>query len=274
MYLHNQIHYFITALAMNCIFKDGRDLVQMLERTLPFLHEANLEFTEDGLIMHSIDSTHIVLVDNCLRLSCFESYTIDKGKFGLDIYNVLRILRHYIPASERSQVSLSIEGEELKLSVQRLDGSMVHTILPSSTLDTETWGIPAYTPDSTVTFTQSTYKIVCEELKNVVGPVLISCDSKQACFEGTALSHSNDNDVKRIQCMTKPRDGALECLRILSLKEYDGYFGDHLLQKLCPAEDSYDLIYFKFTNDMPLCVEYPIGVDGYVRIYIAPTEDC
>src|SRR5665647_350763 len=91
MYLHNQIHYFITALAMNCIFKDGRDLVQMLERTLPFLHEANLEFTEDGLIMHSIDSTHIVLVDNCLRLSCFESYTIDKGKFGLDIYNVWRI---------------------------------------------------------------------------------------------------------------------------------------------------------------------------------------
>ena len=229
-------------------------LKSLLECTKDLWSTANFVFSENGLQLRAMDSSHVALVSLTLSPSAFSSFCCpQKTTLGIQFDALSIVLKSF--ASE-DQINLEFALNSDHVTIRRGDDRQWELKLLD--IEEDEISIPNQTYDKSAKLCSAELHKCLRDLKDLNGEtIVISLDESGACFsvegqlgKGTAaitrgISIEGNVNVKCSYCM-----------------RYLAAFAKG--SSLCPT------ISLRLGRDTPICVAYDLEDKGSLEFYLAP----
>lgn len=235
------------------------------------LTEGNLECSEDGIKLLSVDPTRTVLVHLKLQASKFEEYTCEKTKIiGLNLDDFFKIIKNM----ENSDIlRLFVEkDDENNIGIQRFnkEENIENTIyLSLMDIPVQERKIPPAKFDNVIVMSSGRFQRICREIYQFSEKIEITSINGQLSFKGYNTNVKQEIKVKPVSSgggmRFESNDKPDEIVQgIFDLK--------HLVQfSKCANLSSCIKIHFK--NDFALVIQCDVSNLGTIRLCLAPQSE-
>ena len=138
---------------MECVLEEGVLFKHIVDAIKDLSHEANLDFTEKGLYVQSMDSAHISLCSLLMRTGLFKKFQCPEPiSLGINLRTLAMVLNGI-----HGELRMKSDGNKLQLRVVKLDGIADYT-LNLMDIDCENLGLP----DTEYQCTHPAFQHVCQ----------------------------------------------------------------------------------------------------------------
>lgn len=149
--------------------KQGSVLRKIVDSLKDLINEAKFEFTDSGMSLLSMDSSHVVLVSLMLRSDGFEEYRCDRAiPIGLNMASFAKIVRSAAP-DDAITLRADNSGESLTIIIDSAGGERTSEYeLKLMDLDVEQVTVPDLEYNVVVRMPSEEFTRVCRDL-SIVG---------------------------------------------------------------------------------------------------------
>ena len=237
---------------MECTIEEGVLFKHIVDAIKDLSHEANLDFNEKGLHIQAMDSAHISLCSLLMRTGLFKVFTCpDPISLGINLRTLSMVLNGI-----HGELYMKSNGNTLQLRVVKLDGIADYT-LNLMDIDCENLGLPDTEYECTCVLPSNTFSKVVKDLHNFSDTCSLNI-SQQLCMSVSgdlgSVSWKSGEDCK---CSILSEIPAL----MFSLR-YLCFFSK--------ASSISNRVILSVSQDVPICLTYPIKDQGFLRFYLAP----
>jgi len=252
-------------------------LKRIIEAMKDIVTDANIECSQDKLMLQAMDSSHVSLVHLVLNKTGFDHYRCDKSQaLGLNLPNVAKILKC---AENKDTVTLkSTEGEDhLTMQFENDQADRLSDFeMKLMDIDSEHLGIPETEYTCHVKMSSSEFQRIVRDMQVLGDTCTIAADK-----EGVKFSVSGDMGKG---CVTIRQNEAIDNkddATVIKLEEpVELTFAMRYLNMFVRATPLSPSVTLSMSKDVPLVVEYQIAADkdnkepfGHIRYYLAPKID-
>lgn len=246
-------------------------LKKIVDAVKDLISDANIEFTNSGLSLQAMDSSHVSLVSLIIPPEEFEVYKCEKIlSLGINLNWFYKILKC---ATNEDSVEIIYKNNEnfitflFKNEVNERSSEFQLRLLE---INNETLGIPETIYSAVVTLTAVEYKRVCSEMLTIGDTVYLSISENTIKFEiegevgkGSISLKSHILEENSVEDNTKISDK--EIIKMGFALRYLNTFA-----RAVPLSDKVTL---KMSKDVPLQLEFSFGIKSLLRYYLAPKVD-
>jgi len=238
------------------------------------LYEVNFEFTDEGITIKAIDSSHSQFVHLNLIANKFDKYICkEKVVLGIDMIYLHRLLKG---ASNDDVLIFTYSHNntsELGIQIHNDDNGIIKEyelkLLDIDIQQHQT--LPLSDNDATVLMNIDTqrFKAICKDLGNISDTVELTCTGNELRFNCNGTSAKGSQVIK---------------LNSKNPKAYISKYQEDVIQGIFSLKTLYHFTKFSslcstlelcFANDKPLRIKYSCADLGYICLYLAPfIEDC
>ena len=225
--------------------------------------ETNLDCTEEGMTLQSMDSSHVALVSLHLDARGFEHYNCSHPlSLGVNLHNMSKILKcgnnddvfTMMHKTDKDVLTMMFEGNN---SISDFDLKLMD-------IDSEQLGIPEVDFAAVITMASSEFQRICRDLQTIGDSMDVSVDTKGIKF---AVQGATGNGTMTVL----PTDGetgsrvTLECTEPVCLS-----FALRYLNFFTKATPLAETVTLRLSPGIPLMVTYNIQDIGALRFFLAP----
>jgi proliferating cell nuclear antigen len=271
---------------------EGKIFKQIIDSIKDLVQDANMDCSNDGISIQSMDSSHVSLVSVHLNSNGLDHYRCDRAQnLGFNSANLSKILKcannddiitlkaddaadnltllFESPKNARIADFGKYRGCNNPIDVPHVLTRVLSTELKLMDIDNEQLGIPDTPYKCTVEMNSSEFQRIIRDLQ-VLGETCTISVTK----EGIRFSVSGDLGTGNI--LTRA-DGDVEKeedkVRIEMKEPVELNFALRYLNFFTKATALSPRVIISMSPDVPVVVEYPIEEVGYVKYYLAPKID-
>ena len=237
---------------MECILEEGVLFKHIVDAIKDLSHEANLDFTEKGLCVQSMDSAHISLCSMLMRTGLFKKFQCPEPiSLGINLRTLAMVLNGI-----HGELRMKSDGNKLQLRVVKLDGIADYT-LNLMDIDCENLGLPDTEYQCTCILPSNTFGKVVKDLHNFSDTCSLKINQDLCLSVAGDLGNVSWKSGDDCKCSILSEIDAI----VLSVR-YLCFFSK--------ASSISNKVIISVSQDMPICLTYPIKDQGYLRFYLAP----
>ena len=242
----------------------------LIEALKELLTDTCIEFDETGIKIVAMDSSHIVLVHLKLEASKFEYYHCkSRTTIGVNMLNMHKLIKTinsndtltmFMDTNDPNHLGIKIENGEkntkttYKLNLLDLDNQKI-SIDPAEFNSVIT--LPASDFQKIIRDMNNLAEFV--EIRNINNQLIFGC-SGEFCDQETILS-DNENGVHNIS--TKSENEIVQ-----------GVFNLRYIVMFTKCTNLCNTVELYLKNDYPLIVQYGVASLGYLKLALAPSNNC
>tara|TARA_B100000683_G_scaffold277148_1_gene334087 strand:+ start:1392 stop:2114 length:723 start_codon:yes stop_codon:yes gene_type:complete len=235
---------------MNCIFENGQLFSAIVNAVKDLSGEANLDFTEGGILMQAMDSAHVSLCSLTLQKDLFKSYHCpDNISLGVNLKTLSMVLR-----GVKGELKLSALGDKLHIEVQKLDGNAKYDITLMD-IDSESLGLPDSVYPAVCVLDSSTFAKVMRDLSDFSDTCTLKINHRlNVSVQGDA-GHVNWQSGEECKCSASEVSSLDFSMRYMCMFTKAAAVSPKVVLSMAP--------------NLPICVTFPIE-SGHLKFYLAP----
>lgn len=249
---------------------EGKIFKQIIESIKDLVQDANMDCSNDGISIQSMDSSHVSLVAVNLNSNGLDHYRCDRPvNLGFNSANLSKILKC---ANNEDIITLKSDdsADTLTLLFESPKNARIADFeLKLMDIDNEQLGIPDTPYKCTVEMNSGEFQRIIRDLQVLGETCTISCTK-----EGIRFSVSGDLGTGNI--LTRA-DGDIEKeedrVKIEMQEPVELNFALRYLNFFTKATNLSSRVVISMSPDVPVVIEYPIEDVGYVKYYLAPKID-
>jgi proliferating cell nuclear antigen len=245
-------------------------LKKIVEAIKDIVSDVNFDCNSQGLSLQAMDQSHVSLVSLNLKPEGFEYFRCDKSiTLGINLLSLYKILKC---ASNEDSVTISCKETMEILSFlfespanDRISEFQLRLIQ----INTEQLGIPDTEYPTVVYLTSGEYRRICSDL-SILG------DTIQIEVSKLGIKFEIEGDIGKgsiILRRSKKNENSDESTDFVNNETIKMTFALRYLNNFSKATPLCDRIVLRMSKDMPLQLEFKIGLHGCIRYYLAPKMD-
>jgi proliferating cell nuclear antigen len=273
---------------------EGKTLKNVVDAIKDLVTDANLDVSDEGLDVQSMDSSHVALVCVKLLASAFDHYRCDRAlSLGFNSANLTKIFK-MMGRNDLVTLKAEDQGDALTLMFESESSNTIADFeLKLMQIDGENLGIPEQDYACNVTMASEEFQRIVRDLQVLGDACTISCTKEGIRFSvqgqigtGNILLRStggggssskkktvdvdmdDDEDVK-----PKKKESAAAGppqVEITMTEPVELQFALRYLTFFTKATPLSNVVILRLSPDIPILLEYPIAEHGHVRYYLAP----
>ncbi|GBG34644.1 Proliferating cell nuclear antigen [Hondaea fermentalgiana] len=256
---------------IECRLAEASVLKKIVEALKDLVTDAAFEFSENGLQLQAMDSSHVSLCYLQLLSTGFEHFRCDKeSSLGVSLPNLAKVLKC---ANNDDTLTLKAKDEPDVISLvfeSKKQDCIKDFDMKLMDLEQEQLAIPDTEYKSKVT-------IPADEFRRIIADLQVLGDTCKITAEKAGVRFAVEGDVGKANITLKPGEAAdeeggksvnidvEEAVELRFALRYLNYFA-----KATPLAESVEL---SMSKDVPLLVEYKMGEIGAIQYYLAPKID-
>lgn len=256
---------------LECRLTQAALLKKIVEALRELVTDAQLEFSDSGLQLQAMDSSHVSLCHLKLDKDGFDHYRCDKNTMlGVSLPNLAKVLKL---ASNEDTLTLKAkeDGDVMSLMFESKDqDKLVDLDLTLMDLDQEQLQIPE-------TEYQADILIPADEFKRIIADLLALGDTCTISAKKEGVRFTVNGDVGRANITLKPGQAADDDDRKTTINVEEPVelrFALRYLNYFAKATPLASQVKLSLNKDVPLLVQYKMGDDiGAMSYYLAPKID-
>mmetsp|Transcript_6349 Transcript_6349/g.10028 ORF Transcript_6349/g.10028 Transcript_6349/m.10028 type:complete len:258 (-) Transcript_6349:56-829(-) len=247
-------------------FSEAALLKKIVDAMKELVNDAIFEFSESGLHLQAMDSSHVSLCYLKLNKKGFEHYRCDeKASLGINLPNLGKILKC---AANDDTVTLKAKEKTDVLSLMFENSGQDRIMdfdMKLMDFDQEQLQIPVTEYKCIISIESQEFKRIISDLSQLGDTCMISCDKEGVRF-------SVEGDIGKANITLKPGSSADdgEKTKITVEEKVELKFALRYLKSFTQATSLAPAVDLFLTADVPLLVQYQIGDVGVVQYYLAP----
>lgn len=254
----------------------GSILKKVVDSLKDLLNEASFNLSNEGIVLESIDSSHVTLVSLLLRADGFEKFRCDRNMpVGINMSSLSKIIR---AAGNDDSITLRADdnGDCLGMVFEAPNGGRVCDYdLKLIDLNGDGVGVPEMEYDVSVRIPSDEFQRICRDLSALGESVTIEANKEAVRFSVSGDVGSGSISLKNLNESTTTTTGkeaaATSNSTSISIKNPASISVSlKFLSQFTKAGGLSDTVRLEFSDDAPMLVDYPIGDLGYIRYYLAP----
>ncbi|KAI8911841.1 proliferating cell nuclear antigen, N-terminal domain-containing protein, partial [Gorgonomyces haynaldii] len=246
---------------------------KVLDAVKEVVSDANLECSEAGMALQSMDSSHVSLVSFLLRASGFEQYRCDRSlNLGLSIVNLGKILKSCAPEDQLT-IRADDNADHLDLTFESKQNRTSEYNLKLMDIDSDSLATPEDLDyDAVVTMSAAEFQRIVKDMTVISDTVEIDVSKEGIRFSAEGDMGSGSVLVPSGQASIDEKDEDLMCSITVKKPVVLAYALKYFVNfvKATPLAKRVTL---SLSTEIPLMVEYAVGEVGYVRFFLAPKMD-
>lgn len=241
----------------------------LIEAIKEILTDTVFEFTEQGLKICTMDSTHTILIHLKLEAQKFEQYYCDGRKLvGINVLNLNKIIK---TINNNDTISLFMKRDNCNSLGIKIENTEKNTkrVTHMNLLDLENNNIeiPSAVFNSVITLPSNDFQKMCRdingiadylEIKNINNKLILSC-SGDFCNHEITISDSEQMTVEHTD-------------EELNKGIYQGVFNLKYLVLFTKCTNLSNTVELYLKNDYPLIIRYMVGSLGEIKLCLAPQQ--
>jgi|GEM_PF-1750333 len=244
-------------------------LKKIVESLKDLVTDAQFEFSENGLQLQAMDSSHVSLCHLKLNVDAFGEFRCDKATtMGLSLMNLAKVLKC---ASNEDTLTMKHRDEDDTVSLlfeNPGQDKIMDFNMKLIEIDQEQLNIPD-------TEYKCTIKIPALEFKTIISDLLALGDTCTISCSKEGVRFSVDGDVGKANIMLKPGQVANENKKVqIEMDEpVELRFALRYLNLFSKATALSGMVSLSMSTDIPLLVKYDIEETGLLEFFLAPKID-
>lgn len=230
------------------------------------VNDATFEFSDTGIRLQAMDSSHVSLCALNLQKDGFDNYRCDKSKsVSLKLQNLGKVLR-----CADNEDSLAIKAKDdsdvITLLIESTDKNSIKDFdLKLMDLDMDQLEIPE-------TEYQTEIQINANEFRKIIGDLMALDDTCTITAKKDAVTFTVDGDLGKANFVLKQGTAADDDKQTkISVEDpVTLRFALRYLNSFTKATPLSDMVCLKLSADVPLLVEYKIEAFGSISYFLAP----
>lgn len=223
-----------------------------------------MEFTQDGLKIINMDSTHTVLVHLKLSAENFEYYHCTRPLIlGINMINFFKLIR---TIGNDDTLSLYVDDQkmgELGIKIENGDkNSLTNYRLHLMEIDEEIIQVPPTTFESVITLPSIDFQKIVKDMSNLSDSIEITSYGSKLIFSCTGEFASQETIIGETTygiSFNKNTDGIVQ-----------GVFSSKHLVSFTKCTNLCNSIEMYLKNDYPLIIKYTCASLGSLKLCLAP----
>ncbi|KAJ1953959.1 proliferating cell nuclear antigen-like protein [Linderina pennispora] len=254
-------------LAQASIFK------KIVEALKELISETNIDFSEAGISLQAMDSSHIALCNLLLRDDGFKSYRCDRAlTLGVNLNSLSKLLKCAGNDDEMRIFANDDSGaDQLNFSFESANSERVSEFsLKLMDIDADSVDIPDMDYQAIIDMSSSEFSRIIRDLSSVGEAVSID-----ATKQGVKFSSAGDAGKGSILLKhQKSVDGDSALATSIEINEPVSHsLALKFLSSFAKAAPLTDRVSIHMTEDVPVMFEFKISEIGHIRFYLAPQID-
>lgn len=242
---------------------------KLIEAMKDLVTEAMFEFSDTGVQLQSMDSSHVSLCFVELEKKTFEHYRCDQNyALGLSLPNLAKVLK-CAGADDVLTLKYKDESDVLSLMFENEEQDRIMDFdLTLMDLDQDQLQIPE-------TDYQCIVKLETDQFKKIISDMLQLGDTTVITCKKDSIKFSIEGDVGKANITLKKSAAAddKEKTQISVLDPVELRFALRYLNYFTKASPLSKMVTLSLRKDVPLLVEYDIEQNGTVQYFLAPKID-
>jgi len=255
---------------IECRLAQASVLKKIVEALKDLVTDASFDFSETGLQLQAMDSSHVSLCYMSIEEDGFDYYRCDRpASLGVSLSNLAKVLKC---AANDDTVTLKAKdnGDVLSLMFESKNQDRIMDFdLKLMDLEQEQLSIP-----------ETEYKckvlIAADEFKRIIADLLALGDTCTISAEKAGVRFSVDGDVGKANITLKPGEAAEDADKSTNIaveEPVELRFALRYLNYFAKATPLASKVKLSMTKDVPLLVEYKMEESGKIQYYLAPKID-
>ena len=242
----------------------------LIEAIKEILTDTVFEFTENGIKICTMDSTHTILIHLKLDSDKFEEYYCEGKKLvGINVLNLNKIIK---TINNNDMISFFMKKDNCNLLGIQIENAEKNTkrVTNMNLLDLENSNIeiPSASFNSVITLPSNDFQKICRdingiadyiEIKNIKNKLILSCNGDFCNHEITisdseqmTVEHNDEHSNKNI---------------------FQGIFNLKSLVLFTKCTNLSNTVELYLKNDYPLIIRYMVGSLGEIKLCLAPQSN-
>ena len=244
-------------------------LKRVVEAMKELVTDATFEFSDAGLRLQAMDSSHVSLCYLNLQNDSFDFYRCDKSQaVSLSLPNLAKVLKC---ANDKDTLTIKMKENDdaLSLLIESCDQERIMEFeIKLMDIDQEQLEIPETEYDSSIEIQAVEFRKIVSDLKELGDTCDIGCKKEGVYFQV-------EGDIGKSSITLKPTYSADDDTRtVINVQEPVFLrFALRYLNLFAKATPLSRMVKIKMAKDVPLLVEYSIGQAGSLCFYLAPKID-
>lgn len=262
----------------------GSAIKALFETLRDIMHEANLQFTPDGVRLFQLESkSHCVLAQLHLSADAFEEYHCPEGvDAGVSTGLMFTVVKGAGSSETVTMFMRADAGERLTLQVQDCKKAQVTTTeIPLLNIVSSTCSVPAYTFECVLTLPSADLARLCREAGKVGSAVTITVEER--------LVPDGDPECGRVtprRCLEMRCEGlemkwtnvlveSVQCLRVVqwSDRRIRNTFQLKFLNMICKAAGLDNNVELHLQDNFLMMLKFNVASLGTLTFIITPNDE-
>lgn len=236
-------------------------LKTILDAVSSMVDAVSIDFTDEGMMMQAMDSSHVSLCFLTLDGKGFHAYECEKHtSVGLNLVHASKIVKC---AANDDSVALQVgESEDLvdiRITGKGESGRASSFQLRLMDVEQERLNIPPVEYSCVVVMKSS-------EFQKTVRDLLIMGDTCRVSATPECVTFSSSGDIGKASM-------DVDVIENLSTDNVSMEFALRYMSLFTKASSLSDKVSIMMSNDCPMCVEYDMGDMGSLKYFLAPKLD-
>jgi proliferating cell nuclear antigen len=232
------------------------------------LTEANLECSEEGIKLLSIDSARTVLIHLKLPRDSFEEFKCETPMvLGINLEHFFKIIKN-MENSDTLRLFVAKDNVN-RIGIERYNKEEnINNTIYQSLIDipVQTRDIPSPTFKSVIVMSSSRFQKICREISQFSDKIEITCAGNQVIFNGC-----NENASQEIR--VKPSENGMQFEQNTPDEIVQGVFKLKYLVQFSKCSNLSNQVRIYLKNNYPLVLESKMEKFGFIRLCLAPNVE-
>ena len=239
---------------------------QCMEALKEILTDANIEWSDKGLKIITLDPSNTILVHLKLEKENFESFYCKKRMFiGINVLNLYKLLR---TLTNNDALTLFIEEDNINQLGVRIENGEKNTLttyyLNLIEVDETTYQIPPAQFESIITMPSNEFNKICRDMSNLTDIIEIKSVGSQLIF-------SCKGDFATQETIMGETDSGLTFVKLSSDENIiQGYYNLKHLVLFTKCTNLCNSIEMYMKNNFPIVIKFTVGSLGCLKLALAP----
>ncbi|KAJ1941289.1 hypothetical protein FBU59_003540 [Linderina macrospora] len=246
-------------------------LKKIVEALKDLINETNIDFSETGISLQAMDSSHIALCNLLLRDDGFKTYRSDRTMtLGVNLSSLSKLLK-CAGNDDEVRIFTDDDADQLNFSFESANKERVSEFtLKLMDIDADAVDIPEMDYQAVIDMSSSEFSRIIRDLGSVGEAVMID-----ATKQGVKFSSAGDAGKGSILLKhQKSVDGDSALATSIEINEPVSHsLALKFLSNFAKAAPLADRVSIHMIEDAPVMFEFKISEIGHIRYYLAPQID-
>lgn len=231
---------------------------KIIDAVKDLVKDTSFEFTENGIVLNAMDSSHVTLVHMTIKSSLLAYEDAGAEVIGVHMEGLSRVLK-----TCENDCEIRCENTECKLLITtKSDGRDMNFSQNLLDLEVDSMMVPDINYPCKIEMTCSELQKLCRDLREFGDSVQITVSPSSFKLLTTSSGEHIEINYTANQSVKIQSEASMEMS--FSLKYLI------LFCKACPLSDSVSIY---IGCDQPMCVKFPISESEHLSFYLAPKVD-